>query len=79
MHLLVTVRFRRAYSALTWQDQKQVQKALRTMAEDLHHPGVVREAHPGHAGHLGCTYQPIGPEYLRDRGGRDRPSQRGPA
>ena len=40
MRLQVTARFRRAYAALSAEDQKQVQKALRTMAEDLRHPGL---------------------------------------
>lgn len=40
MRLLVTAHFRRAYAALSLEDQKKVQKALRTMTEDLHHPGL---------------------------------------
>ncbi len=40
MRLLVTARFQRAYAALSARDQEQVQRALRTMAEDLRHPGL---------------------------------------
>ena len=38
MRLLVTARFRRAYAASD--DRERVQKALRLMSEDLHHPGL---------------------------------------
>jgi mRNA-degrading endonuclease RelE of RelBE toxin-antitoxin system len=40
MQLLLTARFQRAYSALSIEDQTQVQKALRRMSEDLRHPGL---------------------------------------
>jgi mRNA-degrading endonuclease RelE of RelBE toxin-antitoxin system len=40
MQLLLTARFQRAYAALSLEDQKQVQKALRRMSEDLRHPGL---------------------------------------
>jgi mRNA interferase RelE/StbE len=40
MRLLVTARFHRAFAALSEMDQKQVQEALRSMAEDLRHPGL---------------------------------------
>ena len=40
MRLLVTDRFRRAYADLNPPDREQVRKVLRTMAEDLRHPGL---------------------------------------
>ena len=36
----LTERFRRAYRALSDEDQKRVQKALRRMSEDLRHPDL---------------------------------------
>jgi mRNA-degrading endonuclease RelE of RelBE toxin-antitoxin system len=40
MQLLLTARFQRAYAALSPDDQKQVQKALRMMSGDLRLPGL---------------------------------------
>ena len=40
MQLLLTARFQRTYVALSLEDQKQVQKALRRISEDLRHPGL---------------------------------------
>jgi mRNA-degrading endonuclease RelE of RelBE toxin-antitoxin system len=40
MQLLLTARFQRAYAVLSLEDQKQVQKALRRMSEDLRYPGL---------------------------------------
>jgi hypothetical protein len=40
MQLLLAVRFRRAYAALPPDEQKQVQKALRKMSEDLRYRPV---------------------------------------
>ena len=40
MQLLLTARFQRAYAALSPQDQKKVQKALRLIGADLRHPGL---------------------------------------
>ena len=40
MRPLLTNRFRRAYSDLNPPEREQVRKALRTLAEDLRHPGL---------------------------------------
>ena len=40
MRLLYTDRFRRAYRALTAEDRRRVQTALRRLAENLRHPGL---------------------------------------
>jgi mRNA-degrading endonuclease RelE of RelBE toxin-antitoxin system len=40
MQLLLTARFQRAYAALAPDEQKQIQKALRKMGEDLRYPGL---------------------------------------
>ena len=40
MRLALTVRFQRAYAALSHEDQKKVQKALRTLSADLRHAGL---------------------------------------
>jgi len=40
MPFVLTERFRRAYRALTDEDQKRVQRALRRMSEELRHPGL---------------------------------------
>ena len=40
MRLQYTDRFRRAYRALTPEDRRRVQAALRRLAENLRHPGL---------------------------------------
>jgi len=40
MQLLLTARFQRAYAALSLEDSRQVQKALRKMTGDLRYPGL---------------------------------------
>jgi len=40
MHLLVTARFRRAFAALSGEEQALVEKALRALTTDLRHPGL---------------------------------------
>jgi mRNA interferase RelE/StbE len=40
MPFVLTERFRRAYRALSDEEQKRVQRTLRRMSEDLRHPGL---------------------------------------
>jgi|APFre7841882724_1041349.scaffolds.fasta_scaffold74432_1 mRNA-degrading endonuclease RelE of RelBE toxin-antitoxin system len=40
MQVLLTARSERAYAALGPEEQRQVQKALRNMSEDLRYPGL---------------------------------------
>jgi len=40
MQLLLTARFQRAYAALSLEEERQVQKALRKMTSDLRYPGL---------------------------------------
>jgi len=40
MPFVLTGRFRRAYRALSDEEQERVQKALRMMSEELRHPGL---------------------------------------
>lgn len=84
MQFLVTARFQRAYTSLSLEDRRQVQKALRRMSEDLRHPGLgvkrirgtkgMWEARASRA--LRITFEPAGESIILRNVGRQNDALR---